>query len=155
MDYFTQLPNTYYIKYKVSEKEHFIQQYVYQLNIVNVPQIIYYDEENKIMIMKKVLISALFCLGLSGMTFSQGGELESIREKYSNAEFIYDTLPGIGYEAGCTRRDPSDVIKVGDTCYVYYTKIYGVSPDFRVCTAASNWRKVESRSRIRTAHASG
>ncbi len=54
MDYFTQLPNTYYIKYKVSEKEHFIQQYVYQLNIVNVPQIIYYDEESEIMIMKKV-----------------------------------------------------------------------------------------------------
>ena len=54
MDYFTQLPNTYYIKYKVTEKEHFIQQYVYQLNIVNVPQIIYYDEESEIMIMKKV-----------------------------------------------------------------------------------------------------
>ena len=80
--------------------------------------------------MKKALISALFCLGLSGMTFSQGGELESLREKYSNAEFIYDTLPGIGYEAGCTRRDPSDVIKVGNTCYVYYTKIYGVSPGY-------------------------
>ena len=54
MDYFTQLPNTYYIKYKVTEKEHFIQQYVYQLNIVNVPKIIYYDEESEIMIMKKV-----------------------------------------------------------------------------------------------------
>jgi RIO-like serine/threonine protein kinase len=54
MNYFTELPNTYYIKYKVSDKEHFIQQYVYQLNIVNVPKIIYYDEESKIMIMKKV-----------------------------------------------------------------------------------------------------
>ena len=54
MNYFTELPNTYYIKYQVSDKEHFIQQYVYQLNIVNVPQIIYYDEKNKIMIMKKV-----------------------------------------------------------------------------------------------------
>ena len=54
MNYFTELPNTYYIKYQVSDKEHFIQQYVYQLNIVNVPKIIYYDEESKIMIMKKV-----------------------------------------------------------------------------------------------------
>ena len=54
MNYFTELPNTYYIKYQVSDKEHFIQQYVYQLNIVNVPKIIYYDEENKIMIMKKI-----------------------------------------------------------------------------------------------------
>ncbi len=54
MNYFTELPNTYYIKYQVSDTEHFIQQYVYQLNIVNVPKIIYYDEESKIMIMKKV-----------------------------------------------------------------------------------------------------
>ena len=54
MDYFTQLPNTYYIKYKVSEKEHFIQKYFYQLNIINVNKIIYYDKENKIMIMKKI-----------------------------------------------------------------------------------------------------
>ena len=54
MDYFTKLPNTYYIKHDVDDREHFMQQYVYQLNIVNVPQIIYYDEKNKIMIMKKV-----------------------------------------------------------------------------------------------------
>jgi tRNA A-37 threonylcarbamoyl transferase component Bud32 len=54
MDYFTKLPNTYYIKRDVDDREHFMQQYVYQLNIVNVPQIIYYDEKNKIMIMKKV-----------------------------------------------------------------------------------------------------
>ena len=54
MDYFMQLPNIYYIKRDVDDREHFMQQYVYQLNIVNVPQIIYYDEKNKIMIMKKV-----------------------------------------------------------------------------------------------------
>ena len=54
MDYFMQLPNTYYIKRDVDDREYFMQQYVYQLNIVNVPQIIYYDEKNKIMIMKKV-----------------------------------------------------------------------------------------------------
>tara|TARA_B100001094_G_C17751646_1_gene586094 strand:- start:211 stop:645 length:435 start_codon:yes stop_codon:yes gene_type:complete len=54
MEYFTQLPDTYYIKRDVDDREHFMQQYVYQLNIVNVPQIIYYDEKNKIMIMKKV-----------------------------------------------------------------------------------------------------
>ena len=54
MEYFAQLPTTYYIKRDVDDREHFMQQYVYQLNIVNVPQIIYYDEKNKIMIMKKV-----------------------------------------------------------------------------------------------------
>ena len=54
MDYFMQLPNTYYVKHNVNEKEHFIQKYVYQLGIVNVPKIIDYDEKSKIMIMKKV-----------------------------------------------------------------------------------------------------
>jgi tRNA A-37 threonylcarbamoyl transferase component Bud32 len=54
MDFFMHFPNTYYIKHKVNKKEHFMQQYVYQLNIVNVPKIIYYDEESEIMIMKKV-----------------------------------------------------------------------------------------------------
>ena len=54
MDYFMQLPNTYYVKHNVNEREHFMQQYVYQLNIVNVPKIINYDETNKIMIMKTV-----------------------------------------------------------------------------------------------------
>jgi tRNA A-37 threonylcarbamoyl transferase component Bud32 len=54
MDYFMQLPNTYYIKYNVNDREHFMQKYIYQLNIVNVLKIIYYDEKNQIMIMKKV-----------------------------------------------------------------------------------------------------
>ena len=36
--------------------------------------------------------------------------------------FKYSTLSGIGKEAGLTRRDPSKVIKVGDTYYVCYTR---------------------------------
>ncbi len=39
--------------------------------------------------------------------------------------FTYTELSGIGYEPQTSRRDPSDVIKVGDTYYVYYTKHYG------------------------------
>ena len=54
MDYFMQLSNTYYIKHKVNKREHFMQQYVYQLGIVNVPKIIDYDKKSEIMIMKKV-----------------------------------------------------------------------------------------------------
>lgn len=42
----------------------------------------------------------------------------------------YKEVSGIGYEAGCTRRDPSDIIKVQDTFYVYYTKVFGVSPGY-------------------------
>ena len=54
MDYFMQLPNTYYIKHSVRHREWFMQKHVYQLNIVNVPKIIDYNEDTKIMIMKKI-----------------------------------------------------------------------------------------------------
>lgn len=38
-------------------------------------------------------------------------------------DFTYTTINGgIGYEQGVTRRDPSDIIKVGNTYYVFYTK---------------------------------
>jgi RIO-like serine/threonine protein kinase len=46
-------PNVY-VKKNVSHKEYFMQKYVYQLNIVNVPEIIEYDDKGMIMIMKKV-----------------------------------------------------------------------------------------------------
>ena len=47
-------PNTYYVKTNVSHKEWFMQKYVYNLNIVNVPEIIEYNEESKTMVMKKI-----------------------------------------------------------------------------------------------------
>ncbi|NOX55145.1 MAG: family 43 glycosylhydrolase [Planctomycetes bacterium] len=37
--------------------------------------------------------------------------------------FRYVAATGIGHEAGVCRRDPSDVIRVGDRYYVYYTKV--------------------------------
>ncbi len=37
--------------------------------------------------------------------------------------FRYASVTGIGREEGVCRRDPSDVIKVGDTYYVWYTKV--------------------------------
>ena len=35
----------------------------------------------------------------------------------------YREVTGVGLEEGVCRRDPSDVIKVGDTWYVWYTKV--------------------------------
>jgi len=81
-------------------------------------------------VMKNLIVFFVACLGWSGSLIAQARESESIREKFSKIEFRYDTVTGIGYEKGCTRRDPSDVIKVGNTCYVYYTKIYGRSPGY-------------------------
>ena len=47
-------PEMYYVKHNVEQGEYFMQKYVHQLNIVNVPEIIEYDEANKIMVMMKV-----------------------------------------------------------------------------------------------------
>jgi beta-xylosidase len=49
---------------------------------------------------------------------------------FSGGEFKFSEVSGIGYEAGVTRRDPSDVIKVGETYYLYYTKIPDAQPEY-------------------------
>lgn len=59
-----------------------------------------------------------------------GTDLKEVTNKLAGVVFHFDTLSGIGHEKGCTRRDPSDVIKVGDTWYVWYTKVYGRSPGY-------------------------
>ena len=70
------------------------------------------------------------CLLLTYSCFSQNQEIEAKRAAYANLTFKYHELSGIGHEKGVTRRDPSDVIKAGDTYYVYYTKVYGRSPGY-------------------------
>jgi Neuraminidase (sialidase) len=60
----------------------------------------------------------------------QGTVLDKVRKELAAVVFESDTVPGIGHETGCTRRDPSDVIKVDDTWYVWYTKVYGRSPGY-------------------------
>ena len=47
-------PNTYYVKQDVNHREYFMQKYVYNLDIVKIPEIIEYNDESKIMVMKKV-----------------------------------------------------------------------------------------------------
>ncbi len=80
--------------------------------------------------MRNLGVMLVMYLSLSGSCFAQAQKTESLEEKFSKIEFSYDKLPGIGHEKGCTRRDPSDVIKVGDTYYVYYTKVYGRGPGY-------------------------
>ncbi len=45
-------------------------------------------------------------------------------------DFTESDVQGLGYEEGVHRRDPSSVIKVGDTYYVWYTKSIGKSLGF-------------------------
>lgn len=44
--------------------------------------------------------------------------------------YVFTKISGIGLEKGITRRDPSDIIKVNDVYYVYYTKIIGQAPGY-------------------------
>ena len=86
-------------------------------------------KEGMVQLVKMIGLVVLIAMFI-GLEKTQGQELEDLREKFEKAEFVYMEVPGIGHEKGCTRRDPSDVIKVGDTHYVYYTKIYGRSPGY-------------------------
>ena len=55
-------------------------------------------------------------IGLAaGLSASAQAEIETLKTTYSEAK-------GIGAEAGVMRRDPSDIIKVGDLYYVWYSK---------------------------------
>ena len=66
----------------------------------------------------------------AGIIFSMNGYAQDMKDYFESVKFVYTNLTGIGHEKGCTRRDPSDVIKVDDTWFVYYTKIYGQAPGY-------------------------
>ena len=64
--------------------------------------------------MKRIL--AWLILGLAaGWNASAQAEIRTLKATYSEAK-------GIGVEAGVMRRDPSDIIKVDDLYYVWYSK---------------------------------
>jgi hypothetical protein len=50
-------------------------------------------------------------------------ENKSEKVWFENVSIEYEPIQGIGPEDGLLRRDPSDVIKVGDDYYVWYTKV--------------------------------
>ncbi|MEP2776213.1 MAG: family 43 glycosylhydrolase [Luteolibacter sp.] len=62
--------------------------------------------------MKFIIIAVSLCLGVAN---AEETPVKSLTVTYSNAE-------GIGLEKGVMRRDPSDVIKVGELYYVWYSK---------------------------------
>lgn len=70
------------------------------------------------------VFSSDFCLG------QPQNEIEKVRQYFIKKEFKFKEIEGIGFEEGVTRRDPSDVIKVDDRFYVYYTKVYGRAPGY-------------------------
>ena len=61
----------------------------------------------------KVVAGALVLISFQGC---------SKKVEIGKVEAVYTDLSGIGQEKGVMRRDPSDVIKVGDLYYVWYSK---------------------------------
>ena len=63
----------------------------------------------------------------------------------------HTALEGIGAEAGVMRRDPSDIIKVGDLFYVWYSKgkiAPGYDADFVVWSPEEEFTCNDSRQRV-------
>ena len=77
--------------------------------------------------MRNLLIVGLL---IAAFTTWKDCNAQNIKEYFESITFSYTKITGIGYERGCTRRDPSDVIKVGNTYFVYYTKVYGHAPGY-------------------------
>ena len=66
----------------VSEEEYIIYKYVFDLNIVNIPKLINYDKDKKIMTTEKIM-----SLDLSN---NYGEELEDLND--NQKEYIYDNI---------------------------------------------------------------
>ena len=86
--------------------------------------------------LKAVVCAALILLvGIIACAPVQTGQsLASSRFVVDDSEnefftlFRCQSINGLGYEPGIGRRDPSNIIRVGDTYYVWYTRIEGSLP---------------------------
>lgn len=56
-----------------------------------------------------------------------------------DVSFTFTSTPGIGAEAGVSRRDPSDVVKVGDTWFVWYSRMLEGSTGYPSGYDATVW----------------
>jgi hypothetical protein len=57
-------------------------------------------------------------------------EIDEVKSYFNSKEFKIEKIKGIGFEKVITRRDNSDIIKVGEKYYVYYTKVFGRSAGY-------------------------
>lgn len=79
---------------------------------------------------KTISVTLIGFLSLLGCTVTTKKTPEEIKSYFESKEFKIDTISGIGFEKGVTRRDNSDVVKIGTNYYVYYTKVFGQSPGY-------------------------
>ena len=50
-------------------------------------------------------------------------DISMVKADFANKSFRFQLAKELGKTEGITRRDPSDVIKVGDTYFVWYTHV--------------------------------
>ncbi len=67
----------------------------------------------------KRLMFATLIIGFAAQAMAAEARLAKLRD----VVFTFENVTGVGAEEGICRRDPSDVIKVGHTYYVWYTKV--------------------------------
>jgi len=78
---------------------------------------------------KRCFLSVGLFLGLAAALSSCGfkkGANNNETNQQDSISFTYSEVEGIGLDSVWNRRDPSDIIKVGDTYYIWYTRM--VSP---------------------------
>ncbi|WP_411827524.1 family 43 glycosylhydrolase [Luteolibacter sp. AS25] len=61
-------------------------------------------------------------LGLTALLFLTPAKAQAESDKIGIVEISYTELENIGLQDGVMRRDPSDIIKVGDLFYLWYSK---------------------------------
>jgi len=85
----------------------------------------------------------LLVLSVSIVSGSENLE-ENLKSYWADVTFKYTEIAGIGHEKGICRRDPSDIIKLQDKYYVFYTKLNSNSPVYpegyygTICYAVSD-----------------
>jgi|GEM_PF-20380 len=67
-----------------------------------------------------ISLCLLFCVStcLAGAALA-----DEVFPEFRHKGFVFSKTPGIGFEEGATRRDPSDVIEVDGVCHVWYSKV--------------------------------
>lgn len=68
---------------------------------------------------KRIAVAVCICLCPSTSFLSRSAGEEPLRQP----AFTYAEITGIGKEKGVCRRDPSDLVRVGDTYYVWYSRV--------------------------------
>ncbi|CAM4222318.1 family 43 glycosylhydrolase [Zobellia nedashkovskayae] len=74
-----------------------------------------------------ILMVLVFCITSCNSVKKEKNAKEDVKTEIDSIKFSYQEITGIGKDSLYNRRDNSDIIKVGDTYYVWYTRM--VSPE--------------------------